>query len=148
MGRQRDGPQQRRGLAVGARASVEAHAVRAPVLDDPVGLDDGRAHAVASAQPRRSCVSATSHLDNDLTGDVQVRAGAKDDPGRVVARPAAGLLDVQLRRVGESASRRVDLDWEKVLPRVGVVAALGVLMLALTVRTIPRYDRPVTAGRP
>jgi ABC-2 type transport system permease protein len=33
-----------------------------------------------------------------------------------------------------------DLDWEKVLPGFGVVAVLGVLMLALTVRMIQRYD--------
>ncbi len=33
-----------------------------------------------------------------------------------------------------------DLAWENVLPGFGVVAALGVLMLALTVGTIRRYD--------
>jgi ABC-2 type transport system permease protein len=33
-----------------------------------------------------------------------------------------------------------DLQWEKVLPGFGVVAALGVLMLAITVRMIQRYD--------
>jgi ABC-2 type transport system permease protein len=33
-----------------------------------------------------------------------------------------------------------DLAWEKILPGFGVVAALGALMLALTVRTIQRYD--------
>jgi ABC-2 type transport system permease protein len=33
-----------------------------------------------------------------------------------------------------------DLDWEKILPGFGVVAALGVLMLALTVRMIQHYD--------
>jgi len=33
-----------------------------------------------------------------------------------------------------------DLAWEKILPGFGVVAALGVVMLALTVRVIKRYD--------
>jgi ABC-2 type transport system permease protein len=33
-----------------------------------------------------------------------------------------------------------DLDLEKVLPGFGVVAALGVLMLAITIRMIQRYD--------
>jgi ABC-2 type transport system permease protein len=33
-----------------------------------------------------------------------------------------------------------DLSWEKVLPGFGVVAVLGALMLALTVRMIKRYD--------
>ncbi len=33
-----------------------------------------------------------------------------------------------------------ELDWEKVLPGFGVVAALGVIMLAVTVRMIQRYD--------
>jgi ABC-2 type transport system permease protein len=33
-----------------------------------------------------------------------------------------------------------DLDWEKVLPGFGVVAVLGALMLAITVRMIKRYD--------
>jgi ABC-2 type transport system permease protein len=33
-----------------------------------------------------------------------------------------------------------DLDWEKILPGFGVVAALGVLMLVLNVRMIQRYD--------
>jgi ABC-2 type transport system permease protein len=33
-----------------------------------------------------------------------------------------------------------DLDFEKVLPGFGVVAALGVLMLAITIRMIKRYD--------
>jgi ABC-2 type transport system permease protein len=33
-----------------------------------------------------------------------------------------------------------DLDWEKVLPGFGVVAALGVVMLVLNVRMIQRYD--------
>jgi len=32
------------------------------------------------------------------------------------------------------------LEWESVLPGFGVVAALGALMLALTVRIIKRYD--------
>lgn len=33
-----------------------------------------------------------------------------------------------------------DLDWEKILPGFGVVAVLGVVMLALNVRMIKRYD--------
>jgi ABC-2 type transport system permease protein len=33
-----------------------------------------------------------------------------------------------------------DLDWEKILPGFGVVAALGVVMLVLNVRMIQRYD--------
>jgi len=33
-----------------------------------------------------------------------------------------------------------DLDWEKVLPGFAVVAVLGALMLALTIRMIKRYD--------
>jgi ABC-2 type transport system permease protein len=33
-----------------------------------------------------------------------------------------------------------DLDWEKILPGFGVVAALGVVMLVLNVRMIKRYD--------
>jgi ABC-2 type transport system permease protein len=33
-----------------------------------------------------------------------------------------------------------DLDWEKVLPGFGVVAVLGALMLAITVRMIKHYD--------
>jgi len=33
-----------------------------------------------------------------------------------------------------------DLAWEKILPGFAVVAALGALMLAVTVRTIQRYD--------
>jgi len=33
-----------------------------------------------------------------------------------------------------------DLAWENILPGFGVVAALGVVMLALTVRVIKRYD--------
>jgi ABC-2 type transport system permease protein len=33
-----------------------------------------------------------------------------------------------------------DLAWEKVLPGFGVVAALGVVMLGVTVRMIKRYD--------
>jgi ABC-2 type transport system permease protein len=33
-----------------------------------------------------------------------------------------------------------DLDWEKILPGFGVVAALGVVMLVLNVRLIKRYD--------
>jgi ABC-2 type transport system permease protein len=33
-----------------------------------------------------------------------------------------------------------DLDWAKVLPGFAVVAALGVVMLVLTVRMIQNYD--------
>ena len=33
-----------------------------------------------------------------------------------------------------------DLEWDKILPGFGVVAALGVVMLVLNVRTIQRYD--------
>jgi ABC-2 type transport system permease protein len=33
-----------------------------------------------------------------------------------------------------------DLDWGKILPGFGVVLALGVVMLALNVRMIQRYD--------
>jgi ABC-2 type transport system permease protein len=33
-----------------------------------------------------------------------------------------------------------DLDWEKILPGFGVVAALGVVMLVLNIRMIQRYD--------
>jgi ABC-2 type transport system permease protein len=33
-----------------------------------------------------------------------------------------------------------DLDWEKILPGFGVVAALGVVMLILNVRMIRSYD--------
>jgi ABC-2 type transport system permease protein len=33
-----------------------------------------------------------------------------------------------------------DLDWEKILPGFGVVAALGVVMLVLNVRMIQGYD--------
>jgi ABC-2 type transport system permease protein len=33
-----------------------------------------------------------------------------------------------------------DLDWEKILPGFGVVAALGVVMVGLNVRMIERYD--------
>ena len=33
-----------------------------------------------------------------------------------------------------------DLDWEKVLPGFGVVAALGVVMMVVTIRMIKRYD--------
>jgi ABC-2 type transport system permease protein len=33
-----------------------------------------------------------------------------------------------------------DLEWDKILPGFGVVAALGVLMLALSVRMIKNYD--------
>jgi ABC-2 type transport system permease protein len=33
-----------------------------------------------------------------------------------------------------------DLDWEKILPGFGVVAALGAVMLVLNVRMIKRYD--------
>lgn len=33
-----------------------------------------------------------------------------------------------------------DLDWDKILPGFGVVAVLGVVMLALNVRMIRSYD--------
>jgi hypothetical protein len=53
--------------------------------------------------------------------------------------PGAGAL-TSPARTSTASLILDDLAWENILPGFAVVAALGALMLALTVRTIQRYD--------